>query len=126
MPDRLRDIPPLRTLPYTMEAARYNHVKLALIRLGSPLEFELLDAGVDLVLDNHSWIGFSGWQEAFPLFEWTDFQATHRDSLHQPIACTLHIYHLHAGVLLRRAVEEMDALLDERLSKPNQSSPGKV
>lgn len=116
MIDRVRDIPPLRTLPYTMPAAHYNHIKLALLRLGSPLELELPRFGLALILDRRSWLGLSLWQEWLPMIEWTRFDTRSRRGLDQPVACELRLYHVHAGLLMGPALEALDEVLQDRLA----------
>lgn len=116
MADHFRDIPPLRTLPYMMPAAHYNPVKLALLRLGSPLELELPKLGLALVLDRRFWLGLSLWQELLPMIEWTRFDTRGRRGLDQPVACELRFYHVHAGLLVRPALEALDEALRERLA----------
>ena len=107
MSTRLRDIPPFLTQPSTVSAAHYNRIKLALLRLGSPFEVALPKIRVNMVLEHGSWMGYADWHEALPLIEWTDFQVQHRCALHEPIECTLHLYHIHAPLIRLRIEEEL-------------------
>jgi len=63
----LRDIPPLRSIPYALDAALYNHVRLALLRIGTPLELELEKLGIDMVLEKACWVGYHVQQISLPL-----------------------------------------------------------
>jgi hypothetical protein len=113
---RLNDISPLRTLPKTIEAVRYNRVRLALLRLGSPLRVELPRLQLDMLLERQAWIAFCLWQQNFPMLAWTEFDARQRAGLHEPVHCCLRLYHVHAGLLMGVALDAMDVRLAERLA----------
>ena len=69
----LRDIPPLRSIPCVLDAALYNHVRLALLRIGNPLELELEKLGIDMVLEKACWVGYHERQISLPLIAWEGF-----------------------------------------------------
>jgi hypothetical protein len=112
----LRDIPPIRSMPYAVDAILYNHARLALLRFGSPLEFELEKLAIDLVLENACWIGYCSYQVSVPLIAWDRFD-TGRSSLDSPVGCTLHLYHHHAWFQLARVSLTLDKALLEQLSR---------
>ena len=114
MATRLRDIPPLRSLPLSVEAVRYNRVRLALRRLANPLRLEL-PRGIDMFLEDTSWLCMHGESE-FPLVEWAEFAPSGR-ALHEPVRCVMHLYHVHAGLISSTSLATMDALLQARLAK---------
>ncbi|MEO8333296.1 MAG: hypothetical protein ABI479_12760 [Gallionella sp.] len=114
--NRLRDIPPMRSIPYKMDAALYNRARLALLRIKNPLELELEGLAIDLALENTCWVGYHSYQISLPLIAWDGFDRS-RSALDAPVGCTMHLYHhrswLHApGILLA-----LDKELQVQLSK---------
>jgi hypothetical protein len=110
-----RDIPPIRSIPYVLDAALYNHVRLALLRVGNPLELELEKVGVDLVLEKDCWVGYHWQQTSLPLIAWDNFD-TGRSALDAPVACTMHLYHHHSWLQLPRILLALDKELQLCLS----------
>jgi len=111
----LRDIPAIRSIPHTLDAALYNRVRLALLRISNPLELELEKLGVDLVLENSCWVGYHCMQISLPLIAWDDFDRN-RTALDEPVGCTLHLYHHHAWLLLPRILLALGKELQQQLS----------
>jgi hypothetical protein len=111
----VRDIPPLRSIPYMMDAGLYNHVRLALLRIGNPLELELVHIGIDLVLENSCWVGYHCLQTSLPLIAWEGFNHV-RSALNAPVACTMHLYHHHSWLQLPRILSALDEELQLRIS----------
>jgi len=111
----VRDIPPLRSIPHMLDAALYNHVRLALLRIGNPLELELEKLGIDLVLENTCWVGYHWQQISLPLIAWEGFD-THRSALDTPVACTMHLYHNHSWLHLPRILLALDKEVQQLLS----------
>lgn len=105
---------PLRTLAKHVDASYYNRVRLGLLRLSNPLRVELTELRVELVCTDTSWTCLSQETRA-PLLTWTDF-ISRRDGLHRPVPCTLHLYHIHAGLLAAIALEAADVIIKHRLS----------
>jgi hypothetical protein len=112
----LRSIPPLRTLPKTVEAACYNRVRLALKRLGYPLRVELGRPSLVMILEERLWAGVAPWDESLPMLVWSDFDVQGRDALHRPVVCRVHLYHSHAGLMMGPALEVLSEKLARRLS----------
>lgn len=113
--NRVRDIPPIRSIPYTLDAPLYNHVRLALLRIGTPLELELEKAGVDIVLEKSCWICYHYLQISLPLIEWNGFDL-HRNALDAPVACTMHLYHQHSWLQMPRILLALDQEVQLQLS----------
>ena len=108
----------MRTLPKNVSAHRYNRVRLALIRLGAPTRVPLPDLGpLEMILDQYRWLCVDLSRDALPLMAWSDFQVAGRDRLDQPVSCSLHLYHSHAGVLIGRVPALLDAALKARLAQ---------
>ena len=112
---RLGELVPLRTLPKTLDAACYNRVRLALLRLDNPLRIELSRLRVEVLLDDTTWLCYRPYESDLPLLAWTAFQTKNR-ALHEPVPCKLHLYHFHAGLLMGVTLDNLSAVLDEYLS----------
>ncbi len=113
-----REIPPIRTVPKIVEARRFNRVRLALLRLGSPLRLQLSGLrGVDVILSRHMWLSVDRVQNDLPIMALTDFATANRFSLHEPVPCHVHLYHNHAGLVMSLIMEAIDQGLEERLSR---------
>ena len=106
-----------------ISAAHYNCVRLALKRLGCPLRHELQRPALILLLDEEVWAGMAPWDEELPLLAWTGFD-THRSGLDQPVACRLHLYHSHAGLLMGMALDALDTGLKARLDAQRAAGLG--
>lgn len=111
----VRDIPPLRSIPYMLDAALYNHARLALLRIGNPLELELEKIGIDLVLEKTCWVGYHSQQISLPLIAWEGFDTT-RSALDMPVACTMHLYHHHSWLQMPKILSALDNELQLQLS----------
>jgi hypothetical protein len=111
----LRDIPPMRSIPYTLEATLYNRVRLALMRIGNPLELELERLGIDMVLEKTCWVGYHCQQISLPLIAWDGFDHN-RSALDAPVGCTMHLYHRHSWLQMPKIISAMDEELLLRLS----------
>lgn len=105
---------PLRSISKHIAAMHYNHVRLALHRLGSPLRVRLDKLHIEVILDERTWLVLSA-LEAEPLLAWCDFDLQ-RQSLHQPVGCTLHLYHVHAGVMVGHVPTALDVALERLLA----------
>jgi len=110
----VRDIPPLRSIPYRLDAELYNHVRLALLRIGNPLELELENIGIDLVLEDSCWVGYHCQQTSLPLIAWEGFDSQ-RSTLYTPVACTMHLYHHHSWLQMPKILTALDAQLQRLL-----------
>jgi hypothetical protein len=111
----VRDIPPIRSVPCTLDAALYNHVRLALLRIANPLELELEKLGIDMVLEKTCWVGYHCQQTSLPLIAWDGFD-TDRSALDAPVGCTMHLYHHHSWLQMPKILSAMDEELRLRLS----------
>ena len=105
---------PLGIFPKLIEADCYNRVRLALKRLPSSLRVELPDhRGLEAVLEDDYWLVVDTLQADRVILAWVDFE--HRNSLHQPVACLLKLYHVHAGLVMGTALEALDKAIAARL-----------
>jgi hypothetical protein len=113
--NRVRDIPPLRSMPYKLDAALYNQARLGVLRLCNPLMLELENLAIDLVLEDSCWTGYHYMQIALPLIAFDGFD-TARSSLDAPVGCTLHLFHHHSWLQLPRILLALDAELRKQLA----------
>jgi hypothetical protein len=112
----VRDVPPIRSIPYTLEAVLYNRARLALLRIGNPLELELEGLAIDIVLENTCWIGYHSHQTSLPLIAWDGFE-TGRNALDAPVGCIMHLYHHHSWLQSPRVLQALDNELHLLLSE---------
>lgn len=111
----IRDIPPLRTLPKRLEADCYNTVRLALLRLGSPLVVQPEGMrAVEMIIEPKHWFCVDDVSNGLPYVEWSEFDTRGR-ALHDPVPCTLRLYHVHAGLIMSGALEATCRALEDRL-----------
>ena len=109
---------PLRVIPKTIEAACYNQVRLALLRLGNPLRVPLPEhRGLEIILENHYWLCVDSALEDQPIMAWLDFDTRrHNQALYEPVSCELRLYHTHAGLIMGSALDAMEQSLSLRLA----------
>jgi len=98
-----------------------------LLRLGNPLRLEMPGLrGIDIILDDSAWMAVDRNQVDMPLLAWTDFDARHREGLHQAVPCRMHLYHFHAGLLMGDLLDNLEFAIDERLSQWGSASSSTV
>lgn len=108
---------PLRTYPKSIEAACYNHVRLALKRFGAPLRVGLpRHRGLEMILEDDLWLCVDAAREDTPVLAWFDFESRGRSALHAPVPCRLDLYHIHAGLVMGTALEALHEALREQLA----------
>jgi len=114
----LDDIPALRIIRKTIEAARYNQVRLALRRLGNPLRVDLPGhRGLEIILHDRYWLCVDSYCNDLPVMAWTAFDTRrHNAALHEPVPCQLRLYHMHAGLVMGSALDSLEQNLDCLLS----------
>lgn len=101
-----------------VSATHYNHVQIALKRLGGSIRLPLPKLKhLDLIIQKDAWIIVDRVLNDVPIAAWVDFKAMHRKSLHEPIYCMLNIYHAEAERILKRTLEAMELMLGEVLNE---------
>ena len=114
MKSYLTDIPVYETLKTAVSAEHFNLVQIALKRLGSPIRLELPRLRtLDFLLDQETWIIVVRSLNDIPVMAWLDFETKDR-GLHEPLNCTLNLYHAHANIIHTRVIEAMTLLLGEQ------------
>lgn len=118
MDPHIASLRPLRTMPKTIEAACYNQVRLALLRLGIPLRVALPEhRGLEVILVNDHWLCVDSACDDLPIMAWLDFDTRrHNEALHEPVPCELRLYHMHAGLVMGSALDAMQQSLADRLA----------
>jgi hypothetical protein len=116
MYDRLEEVPVYALRQGKVNATHYNHVQLALKRLGSEIRLQLPRLKhLDLILQHDAWIIVDRVLNDVPVVAWTDFETTSRNNLHEDIACQVKHYHANAVMIMNRSLDAMEMLLSEEL-----------
>ncbi|MBZ0070500.1 MAG: hypothetical protein WCY26_08610 [Thiohalobacteraceae bacterium] len=113
------DIQPLRRLEKRVDAACYNQVRIALLRLPRPLRVALQrprHRGLELVLDDDRWLCVDTGRNDLPVLAWHGFDTHGRSALHEPVVCRLDLYHIHAGLVMGTVLDDLEHILRERLT----------
>lgn len=109
----------LRTMPKSIEAATYNHVRLALKRISRPLRVEIpRHRGLEVILDADLWLCVDATAEDMPIMAWHEFATQGRDDLQAPVACTLELFHRCAGLVMGSVPDALNEALAELLRQP--------
>jgi hypothetical protein len=103
----VRDIPPIRSIPFFLEAELYNRASH-----DGFLEVELEGIAIDMVLEKNCWTGYLNYQTSLPMIAWNDFE-TRRSALNAPVACTMHLYHQQAWLQSQRCLQALDNVLQK-------------
>ncbi|MET0047767.1 MAG: hypothetical protein ABW066_08285 [Sedimenticola sp.] len=99
-----------------LDANHYNHVQVALNRLGELLYLELPSLRtLALILQRDAWIIVDRALNEVPVAAWTEFETEQRSDLHTPVPCRIRLFHAHAEKILERVIEAMELLLGEQL-----------
>ncbi|WP_455209662.1 hypothetical protein [Kaarinaea lacus] len=115
---RLKDIPVFEYRDTHVNAGHFNHVQVALKKLGDSIRFPIPKLKhLDLILEKDAWVIVDHVLNDIPVAAWTDFQTQQRSDLHQPIRCRLRLYHANADLILARTLEAMELLLGEQLAE---------
>ena len=95
-----------------MDAAIYNHVQLALKRIGEALRLSIPGLKtLELILQDDAWIVVDRAFNDVPIVAWADFDTHARCALHEPVPCRIRLFHANGGMVLKRVLEAMDAQL---------------
>lgn len=111
-------------MPYSLDPAFYNHVRLSLMRLGEPIHLSMDKLQVTLQLEGQQWTAYFMPESDMPLIRWQDFDV-HRSGLNEPVACTLLLYHYQSWLMFPQILAEMDRQLHRLLEDlPNRPEIG--
>ena len=116
MKTRIENVPKLKTERMLIDGARYNQVRLGLLRLENPLRLKLTGLrGMDIILDDTTWVCVDRTMYDLPVLAWTDFENSNRNGLHEPVHCQLHFYHIHADLIIETVLATMTSVLTQLL-----------
>lgn len=121
--NRHNEVPVYTTFEGKVDANHYNHVQIALKRLGEEIRFQIPKLkSLQMILQKDAWIVVDRAFNDLPVVAWTDFQTQGRDSLHEPIPCRIRYFHASAAIILRRTLEAMDVIIEQRLLESVQNN----
>jgi hypothetical protein len=73
-------------------------------------------------LDRRVWIVFDDCTTRAPVLAWVGFRRQAETGLHLPVTCELRAYHLHAGLIMGRALEAVARTVERRRSRSEASA----
>jgi hypothetical protein len=121
--DTPNEITPWRIFPKQIEAACYNQVRLALLRIADPLRISLAQhRGLEVILHDDHWLVVDGFAEDQRVMAWREFQVHARENLHEPIACNLWLYHHCAGLITGSALDDLHQVVTQYLRLNEEKS----
>ena len=127
MYSRLEDVPVYESYSTNVKAIHFNHVQHALNKLGDSIRLSIPRMRhLDLILEKQAWIIVDRVLNDVPIAAWTEFQLAHRDNIHEPIRCTLKLFHVHAHLILDRSLEAMELVLGELLPEGDIENPADI
>lgn len=102
------DYPALRVIKKIISAEDYNRIRIGLSREELPWRLNTPKIRCwQFVLNESAWVCIDECQDDLPILAWTDFEVARRESLEAPISCKLHLYHMHAGLVMGLALETL-------------------
>jgi len=117
MTSKITDIPIYEHRDSEIAAEHFNTVQIALKRINQLIRFEPPELRtLDLILDAEEWIVVDHSSNDISVVAWSEFQTQSRTNLHEPIKCSLNLYHVHADIILDKVIIAMDLILAKMLS----------
>ena len=113
---RIEGLPVYEKKNASVPAEIFNLYRLGLKRIENPHTFELSLRDMSMILEEGAWIVADRSMNDLPVMAWTDFQSRGR-SLHEPVKCSLLLFHAHAGLVVDTALHDMKMHLEEALHK---------
>ena len=116
MPPLVSDLQPLHRQRRIIPAQDYNRVRLALGRLGNPLQVPLQGMRcLEMVLEDRFWTCIDSCSFDRPILAWTAFETGARSGINDPVTCELRFYHVHGGLVMGEVLETLGRVLQGRL-----------
>ena len=110
----LSEFPAIRVMPKQLAAEDYNRIRLSLLRERLPWRIPLHDMRcLTCILDETNWVCIDECHNSQPILAWTNFQSAQRQALNAPVACELHLFHMHAGLVMGPALEALIAAVTQ-------------
>lgn len=115
---------PIRVMAKTIPADVYNHIRIAHLRMGSPLEFELArHRGLQFLIYPDLWHCLDTFSGNQTIMVWQSFVTNVRAALHEPVVCELSLYHKSAGLVMGSVLDELSDIIASRLQKQATDQP---
>ena len=115
---RLAEMPVIARRDDCLDADVFNLWRRARNRLGSPIRLSGLGLKqIEVVLTDSYWVCVDAVQYDCPVLAWVGFDHANRDSLHEPIPCTLNYYHFGASAVRLPVLLKIREVLQKRLSE---------
>lgn len=104
----LDDYAALRVVPKTIAAEDYNGIRLGLLRRRLPWHLPMPQFRcLSCQLDDTSWACIDECHNGLPILAWRNFNTARRHALNEDVECELHLYHMHAGLVMGRILEAL-------------------
>ncbi len=124
---RHEEVPVYEYRDAIIEAHYFNTVQTALRRLGAELSLSIPGLKtLDLILQPDAWIVVDRALYDVPIAAWTEFDTGRRETLHKPVHCQLRLYHVNAGMIIKRVLDSMEQILGERLDALSNGTHGVI
>ena len=113
--------------PGNVDPNYFNRAQTALKRIGEQIRFKIPKLShLDLIVQEDAWIVVDRVLNDMPIVAWTDFETEGRDTLHEPVACEIRLYHFAARMILNRTLDAMEVMLGESLTEPDRDEAATV
>ncbi len=120
---RHEEVPVLTSRTGKVDAADYNLIHRALTRDGPSIRLSLSGLKtLRMILQHDAWVVVDTAYNDLPVLAWTDFEVRRRNTLHEPVPCRIRLYHGHASMVLKRALQAVRSELTERYG-PSRDEP---
>ena len=118
MSNLLDNLKTSHTLHKVIPAADFNRVRLALLRLGNPLEIALTPMKcLEIILTDECWLCVDACMDNQPILAWTEFdKSEHNAALNASVRCELRLYHSHGGLVMGEVLENLGNQLQNKLN----------
>lgn len=104
----LEQYPALRIMQKQIAATDYNSIRLGLLHNPLPWRLPLKQIRcMCCLLDKHAWVAIDECQNDQPILAWTNFKLAERNALDAPVECELHLFHMHAGLIMGKVLDTL-------------------
>lgn len=125
MDARLADMPVMAQRRNVIDAKMYNLWQRSKRRLGPSTVLDLPGLKtMRFVISDEYWVVADSANYYVPVIAWLDFEGDNRNSLHEPIDCTINYYHFAASALHSKSLDLAFSQLTEKLEKFRRRKPG--
>jgi len=116
MKSRIHEVPTTLVENVTVDAQRYNMIRLALLRFGTPQRVPLLGLRhLDMLLEEDRWVCVDRSALDLPVAAWVRFQNRAQDNLQAPVDCQLRHYQVNTDIVLPYVWMALENILQQKL-----------